>query len=74
MLGLLDIRIGDRVVEAITRSPHLSQLSELDLRENRLTPAAAQALIDWPHRERLTELSLLDNDLSDELLALVQIE
>ena len=49
---------------ALAASPRLARLTELDLRDNRITDVGAVALAGSPHLAQLDEISLYGNPIS----------
>jgi uncharacterized protein (TIGR02996 family) len=66
-LDLQNNSVGDGGVRDLVGAPHLvSGLRQLNLRYNRLGPAAARALAECSHLGNLTSLELMNNDLGDD--------
>src|SRR5262245_7873144 len=60
----LGLRAVAGQLAAALASPHLKQLTALDLRENHLADADVPVLTASPHLARLTDLNLRKNDLA----------
>ena len=61
-------RFGDAGLRSLAASPHLINLTSLDIRSNIIGPANAQmllALLASPHLARLTSLDLGGNELGE---------
>jgi uncharacterized protein (TIGR02996 family) len=56
--------VGTTGVRVLASSPHLAQLTTLDLRRTRASNNAAKALIESPYLGRLWRLDLRGNDIS----------
>ena len=60
------IKIGDEGAKALANSPHLQNLTSLDLSDNDIGVEGAIALTNSPHLQNLTNLNLKRNQIGDE--------
>ena len=64
-------KITDEGAKAIANSPHLANLTRLDLFKNNISPAGVKAILASAHLNNLFHLDLVSNDIDiDAAMAL----
>jgi hypothetical protein len=64
--------MGAEAAHTLAQSPHLQQLTHLDLGNNRIGDEGARALAEAPHLGQLVQLDLRNNILGEDARAMLR--